>query len=101
MKRVLCSLVPIFALVVATGCDELGLPSDAKTILEAQGINAATTGDLLQTQQHLRLMDGSCVGDGNQYQHGGPGGSGVNGAGGQGNGRQARLRDGSCGGEPQ
>lgn len=96
MKRIVCSLVPIFALVVASGCDELSLPSDAKTILEAQGINAAAAGDQLQTQQHLRLMDGSCAGDGNQYQYGGPGGSGANGAGDPGNGRQTRLRDGSC-----
>ena len=100
MKRVLCALVPVLVLFVAAGCDPTSLPSDAKAVLTAPGINPVAIGDQLQTQQHLQLMDGSCAGDGNQcqYQYGGSGsGSGAKGTGGQGNGQQLRLRDGSCG----
>jgi len=98
MKRVLCALVPVLVLFVTAGCDPTSLPSDAKAVLTAQGINPVAIGDQLQTQQRLRLMDGSCAGDGNQYQYGGAGGSnGANGAGGQGNGQQLHLRDGTCG----
>lgn len=99
MKRVLFGLVPVLVLVVAAGCDPTNLPSDAKAVLTAQGFNPAAAGDQLQTQQRLRLTDGSCAGDGNQYQyqHGGAGGgNGGDGAGGQGNGSRLRLHDGSC-----
>ena len=98
MKRVLCALVPVLVLFVAAGCDPTSLPSDAKAVLTAQGINPVAVGDQLQTQQRLRLMDGSCAGDGNQYQYAGAGaGNGANGSNGQGSGDRLRLRDGSCG----
>lgn len=99
MKRVVCALVPALVLFAAAGCDVTNLPSDAKAILTAQGVNAATGGDQLQTQQRERLMDGSCTGDGNQYQYqnqsGGAGlNNGANGAAGQCAGDCLRLRGG-------
>jgi hypothetical protein len=98
MKCVLFALVPVFVLFVTAGCDPTNLPSDAKAILTAQGINPDAAGDQLQAQQNPRLRDGSCAGDANQNQYGGAGGgNGANGAGGQGNGERLRLRDGSCG----
>jgi len=100
MKRVLSALVPALVLCVAAGCDLTDVPSDAKAVLTAQGVDPVAVGDQLQTRLHLRLMDGSCTGDGSQYRYqnrGAGGGNGGNGAGGQGDGQQLRLRDGSCG----
>ena len=97
MKRVLFALVPALALLVAAGCDPTNLPSEAKAILMGQAVNTSGSGDLLQTPERLRLMDGSCTGDGNEYQSGDSGGhDGRSGASGQGTTQPLRLRDGSC-----
>jgi len=102
MKRLLCVLVPVCVLFVATGCDPTDVPAELKAALTSKALGTGN-GDMLQTQQRLQLMDGTCIGDGNQYQYGGDnayggtGGSGGNGgAGGQGSGDRLRLRDGSC-----
>ena len=111
MKRVVLVLCPLALLFAATGCDELalsGLSTDmqaaiasatgSKIDLLASGLggsggygNGTGNGDQLRIQD--RLMDGSCDGDGSQYQYGGNGDAGI----GSGSQDQLRLRDGSCG----
>ena len=55
------------------------------------GAGGSGNGDQLRIRD--RLMDGSCDGDGNQYQYGGTGDPGM----GSGDQSRLQLRDGSCG----
>lgn len=92
MKRAYCVLVAAFVLFAAAGCDLADLLSNAKLASAAQGVNPVAIPDQRRTEQHLRLMDGSCAGEGNHYQS-----QYATSGSGQGDRQQLRLRNGSCG----
>lgn len=102
MKRALILLCSLTLLGAAVGCDEVmvdGVPVNVQSFVS--GLDAVKIDFISQNgdfgggdQIQQRLMDGSCDGDGAQYQYGGSNGGGNGGAGG--NGDQLQLRDGSC-----